>query len=127
MAGRKTKCTKAMTKEIVGYVELGLRIPSACKLVGINESTYYDWLKRGAAEPRSVFGLFSKEVTKAKAKAELILVGEVRQQKHGASFLLKCVHGYKETQVVEARVEVEMSDEDLEARIAALLAERGDA
>lgn len=48
--GRPTKCTPEITARILSYVEQGNYIEIAAAAAGINKTTLYDWLKRGARE-----------------------------------------------------------------------------
>lgn len=83
--GRPTKLTKDIQNRIVSVIQSGNYIETACAYVGINKSTFYDWLKRGAREkdrveknPRAKvrksekpFVDFSNAVEKALAHAEI--------------------------------------------------------
>lgn len=48
--GRPSKLTPEIQEEIVKVVKSGNYIETACAFVGINKSTLYDWMKRGARE-----------------------------------------------------------------------------
>lgn len=83
--GRPTKLTPELQAEIVKIIKTGNYIETACAFVGINKSTFYDWLKRGAREkqrleknPRAkikkseaVYVEFSNAIEKALAQAEI--------------------------------------------------------
>ena len=82
---RPTKLTPKLQDEIIKVIRSGNYIETACAYVGINKSTFYDWLKRGAREKDRVaknpkakvrkdeqpFVDFSNEVEKALAHAEI--------------------------------------------------------
>lgn len=89
--GRKTLLTPEVEKEIIGAIALGVPVRDAMKAQGINESSFYEWLKRGSDElqrlernpdakpnPSEVlFSEFSKAVERAKSKAVGLHVGAV--------------------------------------------------
>ena len=43
---RKSKLTPWRHRRIIGYIKNGVPNVHACQLVGIDESTFYKWLKR---------------------------------------------------------------------------------
>ena len=52
--GRPTKLTEDLLGELCGHLENGNPISTACALVGIGESTYHKWQKRGKEEMQRV-------------------------------------------------------------------------
>ena len=82
---RPTKLTPKLQEDILKVIRSGNYIETACAYVGINKSTFYDWLKRGAREkdrleknPRArirksekIYVEFSNAVEKALAHAEI--------------------------------------------------------
>ena len=48
--GRPSKLTPEIQEEILRVIKSGNYIETACAYVGINKSTFYEWLKRGARE-----------------------------------------------------------------------------
>lgn len=83
--GRPSKLTPEIQQELVKIIAAGNYIETAAAYVGINKSTLYDWLKRGAREkqrlennPRAKmrkseapFVEFSNAIEKALAQAEI--------------------------------------------------------
>lgn len=83
--GRPSKLTPKIQEEILRVIKSGNYIETACAYVGINKSTFYEWLKRGAREkdrvaknPRAKvrksekpYVDFSNAVEKALAQAEI--------------------------------------------------------
>lgn len=53
-AGRPVKLTDKMRDELVQVIRSGNYIETACAYVGINKSTFYEWMKRGAREKQRV-------------------------------------------------------------------------
>jgi transposase len=48
--GRPTKCSPELTARVCSYVRQGNYVEIAAAAAGVNKSTLYDWLKRGARE-----------------------------------------------------------------------------
>jgi hypothetical protein len=83
--GRPEKLTDDIRKDIIKVIRSGNYIETACAYVGINKTTFYDWLKKGAREKQRVednprakvrkdlqkYVDFSEEVDKALAHAEI--------------------------------------------------------
>ncbi|WP_296789926.1 hypothetical protein [uncultured Methanobrevibacter sp.] len=66
----KSKLTPELQKKFCDAIENGDSILGACGYVGIDESTYYKWMKKAEeAKGRSKFVKFKECVDKAKAKA----------------------------------------------------------
>lgn len=66
--GRPSKLTPELQKEICKYLELSVAAKYAARSCGISESTYYDWVNKGAdgIEP---YVEFSEAVDQASARA----------------------------------------------------------
>lgn len=83
--GRPTKLTQELQDKLVTVIKAGNYIETACAYVGIDKSTFYDWLKRGAREKQRLaqnprarirkkeepYVEFSNAVEKALAEAEV--------------------------------------------------------
>jgi len=87
------KLNKNLIEEIIGYLEGGDFIETACALVGISKTTFYGWLKEGNAvldalakgvdfntfdEVDVLYAKFTFDVRKAVATSESELVGFIR-------------------------------------------------
>lgn len=83
-AGRPTILTEELQKRITDVIRAGNYIETAAAYAGINKTTLYDWMKRGAAEQKRVhetgrkpqkkelpFLEFSNAVEKALAESEI--------------------------------------------------------
>lgn len=82
---RPTKLTPELQEDVLKVIRSGNYIETACAYVGINKSTFYDWIKRGAREKDRVaknpkarvrkdeqpFVDFSNAVERALAHAEI--------------------------------------------------------
>lgn len=100
--GRPVKLTKKLQEEILKVIRSGNYIETACAYVGINKSTFYDWLKKGAREldrveanPRASvtkdmrkYVDFSQEIDSALAYAEIrdvAIIGKAAEENWQAS------------------------------------------
>lgn len=94
--GRPTKLTPELQAEMVNIIRVGNYVETACAYVGLNKSTFYDWLKRGAREldrikqnPKArirkeeeIFVEFSNAIKKAEAEAEardVLIIGKAAE------------------------------------------------
>jgi hypothetical protein len=71
--GRKPKISAEIVSEMAMYLSSGNTIECACGLIGINRSTYYEWLKKGDHPKKGddpLFSEFSNRVKKAEHEAE---------------------------------------------------------
>ena len=73
--GRKCKLTPELSSKICKYIEDGNYAIHACNAVGINDTTFYDWLKRGDIDitdgKDSIFSQFLRLIKEAEAKGIL--------------------------------------------------------
>lgn len=77
MAGRNTKLTANIQREVVRLLKKGATIADTCNYVGIHVDTYFEWLKRGEAD-ESPFSEFSEAVTRAQAAAHIKAVEAIK-------------------------------------------------
>jgi len=72
---RNTKLNDELIQKMYEYISQGHYINVVCDFLNINESTYYDWLKRAKEEEskgiESIYTKFSKSVKEAEARAEM--------------------------------------------------------
>lgn len=69
--GRKTKLTPERQTKILNAIRAGAYMETAAAASGIDRITLHLWLKRGNAEPESIYGAFVDAVHEAQASAEL--------------------------------------------------------
>lgn len=78
--GRPSKLTLELQDEFVEYIKMGDYIETACALVGINKSTYYDWMKKADESSRyTKYKRFKDAVEHAQAVSEardVIIISE---------------------------------------------------
>lgn len=105
--GRKTKLTPELQNKICDAIRMGNYIETAAAYAGVNKTTLYDWLKRGARERERVeknpsakikkseapFVEFSNAVEKALADAEvrdvLIIANAAKENWQAAAWRLE--------------------------------------
>lgn len=77
---RPIKLTKKLIKEVCTYIENGLSNVDACRMVNINESTFYEYIKRGndPKEKNCIFSEFNKSIKKALIKFKLYHLQKIR-------------------------------------------------
>lgn len=68
MAGRKTKLTPQVQDLIVQALNVGAHHEHACQYAGIDQSTFYDWLRK-ADTGKEPYAQFSQAVKKAESQA----------------------------------------------------------
>jgi hypothetical protein len=76
--GRPTKLTPEIQERCVQAIRSGNYIEVAAAYAGITDKTYYDWKRRGEAEPESIYGQFLAAVKSAEALSEAEAVAQVR-------------------------------------------------
>lgn len=64
-AGRPSKLTEELQKEICTYIEQGNTYDRACRLAGISDSIFYDWKAKGEKDKSGKYSEFSEAVKKA--------------------------------------------------------------
>lgn len=69
--GRPEKLTPELQQKIVDAIRMGAYIETAAAYAGINKSTLYDWMKRGARAKSGKYKEFSNAVEKALAESEM--------------------------------------------------------
>lgn len=67
-AGRPTKLTPQLETDILKYIRMGTPIKWACLAVGITESTFHKWIKRGEKEGKGKYFAFIQSANTAKAQ-----------------------------------------------------------
>jgi ABC-type nitrate/sulfonate/bicarbonate transport system substrate-binding protein len=67
--GRPSKLTPELQAEIILLLKTGNFVETACTTVGINKSTFYDWIKKGkkSNHPHNKYKNFQEAVKKAMA------------------------------------------------------------
>jgi hypothetical protein len=63
MAGRPSKVTPELARQILAELRRGGRLVTAASLAGIGKSTLFEWLRRGEMESSGPYYAFVREVT----------------------------------------------------------------
>lgn len=69
--GRPSKLTADIQNKIIEAIRAGAYVETAAAYAGINKTTFYDWLKKGARGEAPAFVEFSNAVQKALASSEM--------------------------------------------------------
>jgi hypothetical protein len=92
----KTILNEKLIKDICGYLKEGVPILTSCQAVGISESIYYDWIKRGQGlhterTQEEIHVKFVEEVEKAVAASEVNLLRDIIKDKswHAKAWVLE--------------------------------------
>jgi hypothetical protein len=71
----KTKLNDKMIEDFKKYISQGNFVNVVCQYLGINESTYYDWIKKSIADEEqnkdTIYTKFNKSIKEAEAVAEM--------------------------------------------------------
>lgn len=98
MAGRKSKLDKVQ-KHIIAALKTGATDKDVCAHAGIHPDTFYDWLKRGEAEPDSPYSEFSDAVTRARIAAKVTAIGSLHTAMIGVRTVRRTRHVVNETRL----------------------------
>jgi hypothetical protein len=79
LSGRKTKLNKELTSEIIKRIRAGNYIKVACVAVGISQTAYFDWIKKGE-DGISPYAEFLGAIKKAEAEAHVNYVAIIASQ-----------------------------------------------
>jgi len=80
VAGRRTKLTPEVHAAIVAYMRAGAFAWVAAEAAGIDKSTLYRWMDRGAREASGSYHDFAEDVRQAQAQARVTAEVQVRQE-----------------------------------------------
>ena len=83
ITGRRTKLTPALQDKICEIVGDGNYTITACQAVGIDKSTYFRWLEKGAKEIDNgggIYGDFLYAIKKAEASSEQALLSVIKKK-----------------------------------------------
>ena len=78
--GRPSKLTPALIKEFETLLSVVPYWETAADYLELPAVTVYRWMKRGEREPGTLYGEFCRVTKKARARHEISLAREVRQQ-----------------------------------------------
>ncbi len=79
MAGRKTILTKELIHKFEVLLSAGNYVVTACGTLGISQSAYYEWLKKGETANDGLYAEFEKAVKKAEHIAEAKWMRDISQ------------------------------------------------
>lgn len=109
-AGRKSKYTTELAKEICELIKDGVFIKDACLAIGVSKSVFYSWMNPGSVDhvlTPEQYAEFSDMISEAEACRKKLLISHItRAAKHdwkAAAWYLKNVYPneFTEKQLVE--------------------------
>ena len=71
MAGRPSKLTPERKANLIGAIRKGSYLKAACRLAGITEQTFYNWMERGEKAKKGEYFEFFEAARDAEAQAEI--------------------------------------------------------
>ncbi len=95
---RPTKLSDKTQKQLVNLIETGVPITDACSFVGIANSTYYDWVRRGI-DGDPAYSEFSDAVSRAREAAKVTAIGTLRSAMAPTRTISKTTETFTETRV----------------------------
>lgn len=137
--GRKTKLNEDTQARIVEAIRAGNYLDTAARYAGIDPVTFFRWMERGAREDAEpLYAEFREAVEEAKASAEVRAVLRIQQAANdgtwqAAAWWLERTRPKKfgrfDRQEVTGSeggpVRIDVSTDDLERKVSAILAKRG--
>lgn len=79
LPGRPTHLDEGTIKELCSSIMLGLPIAACCDLVGIQENTFYAWIKLGREKGDGPYWEFSQRIKKAMANSQAIALKSINK------------------------------------------------
>jgi transposase len=76
---RKTKLTDELEEKLCEYIMAGNYANTAASMVGIDESTYYRWIRKGEAAKSGRYYQFNQSIKKAEKFAEAYHIQNIRK------------------------------------------------
>lgn len=95
---RPTKLTKPLQSKIVKLIKTGVSIADACSVVGIEDSTFYNWQQRGEAG-EAEFLEFLEATTQARDAAKVKAIDTLHAALSPTIGKTKTVDVFRETRV----------------------------
>jgi hypothetical protein len=109
--GRPTKLIPELADTVCGYVRAGNTVKDAIAAVGVDESTFYRWVRNGVERRASVYGQFRQSITQAKAEASIVDMAVIdragRERSQTVTTVTKRVLQAGELVIAEEKVTVE--------------------
>src|SRR5215211_3696186 len=90
--GRPTRLNAQLIRQICGLLSDGISITTTCDAIGVTESKYFAWLKKGE-EGEQPYAKFREEATCARANEKIALVRQILADKDSrakAWYLKRC-------------------------------------
>jgi transposase len=79
MAGRNTILTKELIRKFEQLLSAGNYVVTTCGTLGVSQSAYYDWLKKGETAKNGLYAEFEQAVKRAEHIAEAKWLYDISQ------------------------------------------------
>ena len=103
--GRPTKCDTQKILDAERIQKLGATDVMTAEYLGIQTSTFYEWIKKGERDPSSVYGQFAEAIKRGRSQCGIVNLATIQAAARAgtwtaAAWMLERRFGYR--QVVEA-------------------------
>ena len=78
--GRPTRLNAELTRQFCALLSDGISITATCDALGVSQSKYFDWLKKGE-ECEQPYAEFREKATRARANGKIALVRQILADK----------------------------------------------
>ena len=109
---RPTKITVDHVREVSQAIRIGLTQEQAAAYIGIAETTFYRWMRRGVREPDTIYGRFRQAVKRGEAQSVAFEMANIRRAARdgnwkASAWLLERRHGFTRTVAILNRAKGE--------------------
>jgi len=109
---RPTKITVDHVREVSQAIRIGLTQEQAAAYIGVGESTFYRWMRRGVREPDTIYGQFRQAVKRGEAQSVAFEMANIRRAARdgdwkASAWLLERRHGFTRTVAILNRAKGE--------------------
>lgn len=117
--GRPTKCDTQKILDAERIQKLGATDIITAEYLGIQTSTFYDWIRKGEQNPESVYGQFAEAVKRGRSQCGIVNLATIQAaaragQWTAAAWMLERRYGYKNVVETEQRNQPDSIDLETE-------------
>ncbi|WP_339823962.1 hypothetical protein [Sulfitobacter dubius] len=127
--GRKTKLNQRIVNDAQTAAAMGLSMNLVSDFIGIPLSTMYDWIRRGAERPGSIYEKFSEALSRGRSQCAMKNMARIQEAGatdwRAAAWVMEKRFGFRSqidinTEYVKTQRRAIESSEDVEALLATL-------
>tara|TARA_Y100000593_G_scaffold2827_1_gene5677 strand:+ start:125 stop:598 length:474 start_codon:yes stop_codon:yes gene_type:complete len=117
--GRPTKCDTQKILDAERIQKLGATDIITAEYLGIQTSTFYDWIRKGEQNPKSIYGQFAEAVKRGRSQCGIVNLATIQAaaragQWTAAAWMLERRYGYKNVVETEQRNQPDSIDLETE-------------